>query len=161
MNKASRKTIANFLTEFSNDLNVIQTRIVALHDKHAEVAADLAILDAIAGKSHLTYWISAGRGWDDSLYARVNGTIRLDVASFKKDRKLLNTLGRALDRAVPEGSDDYVSEYRAERTYRFRLPNGGFLDIEARLKGDGSKSCRKVQTGVEIKEVPTFAIECA
>lgn len=83
------------------------------------------------------------------------------VESFKEDRKLTAMLTRAVEAdlyALP--SCDYVADWIAERTFKFQLPNGGTLAIEARLKGDGSATCRKVQTGVKTVQEATFEIVC-
>lgn len=60
-------------------------------------------------------------------------------------------------------SKDYVNEWATQRTYRFRKDYADgtccSLRITADIK-DGSSSCRKVQIGTKLEEVPQYAIAC-
>lgn len=58
---------------------------------------------------------------------------------------------------------DYLDTSYAFRSFRFTTKIGGVelnITIEANIK-EGSDSCKRVQTGVEIKEVAKFEIVCA
>jgi hypothetical protein len=60
-------------------------------------------------------------------------------------------------------SRDYADTSCASRSYNFETKIGGVeftLTIEANIKDD-SETCKRVQTGVEIKEVAKYEIVCS
>ena len=84
-------------------------------------------------------------------------SIRVD--SLKEDSYLLAILERAVERKLVVETSDYVSDYSMDRTFSIYLPHGGKLSVEARVSAD-SKTCRKVQVGVEVKEIAKFELRC-
>jgi hypothetical protein len=61
------------------------------------------------------------------------------------------------------GSHDYALEYCASRVYRFSATIGS-VDVIVRVEAniaDGSESCKKVQTGTKLEEVPVYEIQCS
>lgn len=62
-----------------------------------------------------------------------------------------------------KNTKDYVDNAYASRSYNFKSKIGGVqvtLTIQADVKDD-SETCKRVQTGVEIKEVAKYEIVCA
>jgi hypothetical protein len=60
-------------------------------------------------------------------------------------------------------SRDYADSGCASRSYNFETKIGGVeftLTIEANIK-ENSETCKRVQTGVEIKEVAKYEIVCS
>ena len=63
----------------------------------------------------------------------------------------------------PGETDDRLGDYSTTRVYRFKQTVGPLrinLRVRAEVK-DGSESCRKVQVGTEVKEVPVYKLVCA
>jgi len=61
------------------------------------------------------------------------------------------------------GTHDYALEYCASRVYRFEAKVGN-VDLMVRVSAniaDGSESCKKVQTGIKLEEVPVYEIQCS
>lgn len=147
--------IIPLLQSLQYDVKTAKERLAAAKADRAELKADAKLVTRIAGRSGYV------RGYITGYSApRLWATIHLTVSNFKFDRKLIRVLERALEIATAKGSEDYVSEHLTGRSFNFDLPNGGKLTVEARLNDAEAKNCRKVKTGVELREVATYAIEC-
>ena len=62
-----------------------------------------------------------------------------------------------------KNTKDYADDNFATRSYNFKSKIGGVqvtLTIQADIK-DNSETCKRVQTGVEIKEIAKYEIVCA
>ena len=64
-----------------------------------------------------------------------------------------------------EATKDNISDSTARRTYEFKRPGSETmvavdLTFNAQLVDSPDATCRKVQTGTEIKEVPTYQLVC-
>ena len=149
---------AYIIAEAQEEINIAMRRKLQLEACASAINADISTALRIMGSTPLAY-VSAG-GWGEHRHAVIMS--RVTVSGLKKDRKLTNILSRALEcGAMAKQGSDYVGDEMIERTYRFDLPNGGRLDIEARVASD-SKTCRKVVVEVrrETIERPIYAIEC-
>lgn len=92
-------------------------------------------------------------------------TTSLRVQSFKDDPTLIQALEYLINTQGVDTleSQDYVSSWCAERTYRFALRGNGCevrLSIEAQLEGD-NPTCRKIKVGEEARIVEEYAIVCS
>ena len=88
------------------------------------------------------------------------GRITIDVESIKHNPILSELLDRFENAGFTSlSSRDRADEYSASRTYCYKLPNGGGFEINASLQ-EGDGSCRKVQTGTKVQEVPVYEIVC-
>ena len=151
-------TIGSMMQSLRHDVKAAQERVTAMRTLRVKIDADLKITKKIAGRAYGTAYVA---GYQTNL--RLAATIHVpELTSLKYDARLLRVLGRAIEFSEPKGSEDYVSDWIAERTFIFNLPNGGTLRVEARLKdqGDSGTKCRKIQTGVELKETPVYQILC-
>lgn len=148
------QSVSSLINEVREDVKAARERLALLRLVRHDVAADRATAKRIVGRkaSHVYAYLSGS-------HIRVTASVTVD--SFKEDKVLLNMLNRALDLAEATGSRDFVTDYMAERTYSFLLPHGGKLEIEARLRGDGSATCRRVQTGSKLVEQATYEIQCS
>jgi len=150
---AKKITVASLRKDLREDLRGARVAFASKMDALEKGERDIALANFVAGTHGVAYAFV-------SSYSGVNATIRLSVSSMKKDRRLRNMLTRAIDKdLMPVETEDYVTEWRAERSFAFIMPDGGRLTIEARLKEDG-ETCRKVQVGVETVERPKYALEC-
>ncbi len=109
---------------------------------------------------------------EPEVYVRWDGddadlTLRAYVTLYKVESLKEGRVPFVLEQANKLGFDfdttsDYASENYAERTYRSNLKVGAVqvkLNITASIKDD-AENCRKVQVGVETKQVPKFEIVC-
>ena len=88
---------------------------------------------------------------DDSVTSLRDGAIPA-ILEFVVSMGLEATKGR-----------DYADSACASRAYNFKTKIGGVeltLTIEANIK-EGSESCKRVQTGTEVKEIAKYEIVCA
>ena len=84
-------------------------------------------------------------------------TLSVEVNGLK-DPIVAATLA-AIDAIAPaQGSEDYVTEWSAKRTFEF-TNNTLCVKVNLIIK-DGSATCHKVQTGTELREVPKYALVC-
>ena len=148
------QSVSSLINEVREDVKVARERLALLRLVRHEVSADRATAKRIVGRkaSHIYAYLSGS-------HIRVTASVTVD--SFKEDKALLGMLDRALDLAEATSSHDFVTEHMAERTFNFRLPHGGHLAIEARLRGDGNATCRRVQTGTKLVEQATYEIQCS
>jgi hypothetical protein len=100
------------------------------------------------------------------LYSEPELSVSFEVpVTSLKEGAIIAVLEAAMDLGfLTEETTDYVKEYCAHRTYRFikRYENGSrcLLKITADVALD-SESCRRIQTGVKLEEVPQFEMVCA
>ena len=129
-------------------------RLAVVKEAKDSIMADAALVEQVGADSGgaVRLYVS---GWDATLY----GAVELIVADLKTDAVLLATLERALAVGVARPSYDNVNDWQAERVFRFDLPNGGTLKVEANVKADGT-ACRKVQVGVTTSVVPIYELRC-
>lgn len=154
MNKIA--TVKSIKATTKNDRKNLAERAARLMDKLPLAALDERAAFQILGKTlpdraHFDAYLCAYQGYVATLSFRVD--------SIKNDPSLLGMLERAVERKLEIETSDYVSETYAERAFRIALPHGGFLRIEVEPK-ENSDSCRKVQTGTQLKEVPTYELRC-
>lgn len=61
-------------------------------------------------------------------------------------------------------TEDYANEHGAQRSFTYHSIQNNVktsIRITGRIiENDDTATCRKIQTGTEVKEVPTYKIEC-
>ena len=130
----------------------------------AERVADIKQADWTLAEAVLAFATATGLNVTDSAcrvgyHKEIRQTLYISVESFK-DVALQGLLGWADAFIGGSETNDYVSEYSAERDFCFGESSTAFhLQICARPTSD-SKSCRKVQIGEEMKVVATYALRC-
>lgn len=134
----------------------VRARVANLQEHQSAITAALAVTaDVLAG---------ADRTWADLSYAYFAITAEFDVDSLKTGKiPEILALCESLPGFTAASSTDHVSEYSAERTFRYAAQFGDLsvrLRITANLPTEGA-ACRRVQVGVETKTVPVYKIECA
>jgi hypothetical protein len=96
---------------------------------------------------------------DNSLHVSIDDTV-----SSLKEGAIPAILEFILSMGLEaKNNRDYADGYCASRSFNFKTKIGGVeltVTIEANIK-EGSDSCKRVQTGVEIKEVAKYEIVCA
>lgn len=81
-----------------------------------------------------------------------------------KDPQLVAVLEKLSEFMEAKSTSDYASETYAQRSFRFELNNDDItirVCLDADLKDLNGTACRRVQVGMETRQVPKFAIECA
>jgi hypothetical protein len=130
----------------------------------AKRVADIKQADWTLPEAVLAFATATGLNVTDTncsigYHKQVHQTLYVSVESFK-DAALQGLLGWADAFIGGSETNDYVSEYSAERDFYFEESSAAFhLQICARPTSD-SKSCRKVQVGEEMKIVATYALKC-
>jgi hypothetical protein len=127
--------------------------------------ADIKQADWTLAEAVLTFATATGLNVTDSdcrvgYHKEIRQTLYVSVESFK-DVALQGMLGWALSFLGGGESNDYVTEWSAERDFMFgdNGEKGMCLQLCVRPTSD-SKSCRKVQIGEEMKVVATYALRC-
>lgn len=169
MRKPALVSMSSFIAEQKAAIAERKGKLASINAHRAEFNAAYAVANQLAKAVALDgdYYVSAEPevtlSWDGNpelslrIYANMYG-----VESLKSGR-----VPRVLEAAERLGfefhtTDDYASEYMAERTYRAKQTVGGVdirLSLCATIKSD-AEACRKVQIGTEIKEVAKYAIVC-
>jgi hypothetical protein len=164
--KANTFSFARTIAEKRQDIVRARENINALASQADTFAPAYAVANTIAkfcaaqgfGKyvyANPTSWGASDNGLhisiDDTVTSLREGAIPA-ILEFAITMGLEATKGR-----------DYADNYCASRSYNFKTKIGGVeltLTIEANIK-DGSDACKRVQTGVEIKEIAKYEIVCA
>ena len=140
-----------------DNVKYAKTRLATAKANRKELNAALKLAYAIVKPTmknniRMSNWINGG----DS----VTVTARMNVDEIKGNKLLSGILSRAIlcDNLTTEDTDDYVTDYCAERTFRFKGLRLN-LNVEVRLN-DGAPTCRKVKIGEEIQTVSKYAIVC-
>lgn len=165
--KASIVSLRKALTERRAQMRDMRNS-VALMEKHKdEFNAALAAANAILAAGRCEFrWAgadcSAYMGWngEPSLTANVNAGVMVDEL---KTGPVPAMLEAALAYGLDVREHDYAGETYASRTYMVTGPIGRVdvrMSIDAALANPDGETCRRVQVGTELKEVPKFAIIC-
>ena len=151
------------LAEKRKDLADLQAQAKEFTAAYAVVNAIIENAQAIGFAKHFRATPSTWLGWSGNYRNELSVTIE-DTATSLKDGAvpaLLEAIGTYGFEAV--GSHDYALEYCASRVYRFAATIGA-VDVTLRVEAniaDGSESCKKVQTGTKLEEVPVYEIQCS
>ncbi len=101
--------------------------------------------------------------WHNSVTLEIN--LSAPVLSMKEG--LVPTLCRVLMNANFEikRTEDYANEHRGQRAFEFRREKtDDYVEVklrfEARTMDDEKATCRRVQTGVKVTEVPVYELQC-
>jgi len=100
--------------------------------------------------------------WDDAAHLSIHASVKVDSLKGQQMADILSA-AESVQGLEAKTTLDYASENFAERTFIYKGMIGACsvrLAIDARLPVDG-ENCRRVQVGVEIKEVPKYEIQCA
>lgn len=78
-----------------------------------------------------------------------------------KSKTMVKLLGKLDEILGAQYSNDYVSEYDVERSFKFcnRDISSASLHLDVQLPTDGD-ACRRVVIGTKMEEVKQYAIEC-
>jgi hypothetical protein len=151
------------LAEKRKDLAELQDQAQAFAPAYAVVNAIIENAQAIGFAKHFRATPSTWLGWSGNYRNELSVTIE-DTATSLKDGAvpaLLEAIGTFGFEAI--GSHDYALEFCASRVYRFTATIGT-VDVTVRVEAniaDGSESCKKVQTGTKLEEVPVYEIQCS
>lgn len=109
-------------------------------------------------------WTSV-QPWQDDFPVKLVVSVTHEVISMKEG--IAPAFMRSLLEAGfdIEATKDNISDSSARRTFEFkRLGNESKIPVDltfnAQLVDSPDATCRKVQTGTEIKEVPTYQLVC-
>lgn len=164
--KASIVSLRKALTERRAQMRDMRNTL-ALVEKHKdEFNVALATANAILAAGHCEFrWTGADcrayEGWNGTtLTANVNVGVMVDEL---KTGPVPAMLEAALAYELDVREHDYAGETYASRTYTVTGPIGRVyvrISIDAALANPDGETCRRVQVGTELKEVPKFAIIC-
>ena len=109
---------------------------------------------------------------DDSIYIYTHDNNRIQFVVYMheldsfKDERLTSTISSAMDLIGDQVKETDFPEYEhkeyrisGNNTYSHYADCVAVLQINAYVKSD-SPTCRKVQIGTEIKEIPKYKFEC-
>lgn len=149
----SQISISKINAAIRGDLAYAREQYKARRNNKRNISLDLTIAKAILRNEGHQYAYLSGN------VLQVTCAIR--VTSFKDDERLVSMLDKAIGLDLEfKVSHDFVTTWTAERSYRFKLPYGGTLIIEARLDEGNATSCRSIQTGVKTTETPIYELIC-
>lgn len=163
-------SLSSHLAERRGDLAQARKKIADITAHQTEFAAAVAVVN-VAGKVASLHGCDRYASMSTEIWAHWDGTMDLtlrasfegNVSNFKE-----GTVPAVLEGIMAAGfeakkTEDYASEYSAQREYRFEQKVGPVrvvLNFSAVLKEEND-SCRKVQVGTELREVPKFEIVCS
>ena len=140
-------------------VNALATQASAFEPAYA-VANTIAKFCESKGFGKYTYSnpTSWGTGFN-SLHVSIDDSVdSLSIGTIPAIAEFILSMGLEATK-----SRDYADSSCAIRSYHFKTKIGGVeftLTIEASIKDD-SQTCKRVQTGVEIKEVAKYEIVCS
>ena len=173
--KANTKAVAvnatkNMLTESADSIKRERLKAAALREYRKTINATASAVAAVTEAEHLFVW-STFYPYSDRLEVTISGQVN-ELDSLK-DQRLLDTLD-AIERKTSvqfkDSKDDLfyaapTREFSATLTYTPPTPYSNktklllTIKVIASVRSD-SESCRRVQTGVEMRETPVYAIQC-
>jgi hypothetical protein len=151
------------LAEARKDLTDLQAQGKEFAPAYAVVNAIIENAQQIGFAKHFYARPSTYQKWDGTFRNELNVSIEDTVTSLKDGSlpALLEAIGTYGFEA--ESTFDYALEYVASRVFRHTAKIGS-VDVTLRVEAniaDGSESCRKVQTGTKLEEVPVYEIQCS
>lgn len=127
-----------------------------LHEKAVKLSKDRMLIRALYAP------MFANLTDNDQLFVSLYGDrihfnlYMRELSSFKDDR-LTSILSYAIDTITSEVKEKDYAQYD-HKEYRL-YSDEVYLDITAYVKED-SPTCKKIMTGMEVKEVPTYKFVC-
>jgi hypothetical protein len=137
----------------------------------AKLTATMKFMSAVLARfDEAKHGMSAYSWVDVSTYeynepVKIHLTLNAKVISMK-DGLVPQVIKVLMDAGFnPEKTEDYVSEWTGMRTFKLSRASNDkhvqmILNFQATVKADEAATCRKIQIGVEVKEVPKYALEC-
>ena len=151
------------LAEARKDLADLQAQAKEFAPAYAVVNAIIENAQQIGFAKHFYARPSTYQKWDGTFRNELNVSIEDTVTSLKDGSlpallEAIGTYGFECDSTF-----DYALEYVASRVFRHTAKIGS-VDVTIRVEAniaDGSESCKKVQTGTKLEEVPVYEIQCS
>lgn len=145
-----------FIKAINDQIDLYKREIKLLNEKATKLARDRMLLRALYAP------MFAGLTNNDRLHISLIGNhvhfilYMYELNSFK-DERLTSILDYALENISTDVTEKDYAEYD-HKEYRLQTKDL-YFNIEAHVKED-SPTCRKVVTGMEIKEVPKYKYVC-
>ena len=141
--------INNQIKTYKHEANTQHKRAIALTKDRMMIRALYAPMFVNLGKDDQLYVYMYNKFISFSVYMR-------DLDSFK-DERLTSMLSIAIDTISDRVRETDYAEYD-HKEYRIGTENV-VLEITAYVKSD-SPTCKKIMTGMELKEVPKYKFVC-
>lgn len=145
-----------FIKAINDQIESYKRDAKLLHEKAVKLSKDRMLVRALYAP------MFANLTDNDQLFVSLYGDrihfnlYMRELNSFKDDR-LTSILSYAIDTITSEVKEKDYAEYD-HKEYRL-YSDEVYLDITAYVK-ENSPTCKKIMTGMEIKEVPTYKFVC-
>ena len=145
-----------FIKAINEQIESYKREAKLLHEKAVKLAKDRMLIRA------LYMPMFANLTDDDQLYIsvyddRIYFNLYMRGLDSFKDNRLTSILSHAIDTITSDIKEKDYAEYD-HKEYRL-YSDDVYLDIMAYVKQD-SPTCKKIMTGMEIKEVPKYKFIC-
>jgi hypothetical protein len=168
---AAFNATADLLSDSANTINAERLKGAALRSFRKSINATAKAVAAATEAEHLYTW-SSFYHYSDRLEVTITGQLNgLDSLKDKRLFDALDTIERKTGAQFADSKDDLyyeapTREFIAALTVTPPTPHSAAaklllltIRVVASVRGD-SESCRRVQTGVTMRETPVYAIQC-
>jgi hypothetical protein len=161
MAKRKTLTVSGILADKVERAQTLRKEIAGLKSHRDALALALAATAPVQRLADSCWASPEFYAWDSAVSLSIHARVKVDSLKGPEMGAIL-AAAESIEGLEAKATEDYASENYADRTFVYRGMVGACsvrLRIEASLPIDGP-ACRRVQVGVEVREVAKYAIAC-